>query len=88
MEQPRYVPTLCWKCENTHADKCSWFNKDNPEPVKGWSAIRRDVLTITTSHGKPRSRAEVSYCVLDCPNFKAVKKRRKKASLSVRAEEG
>lgn len=79
--------TLCWKCQNTNADKCSWFNKNNPQPVKGWNAIRRDVKVQTTSHGKLRIRLDPSYCVLDCPNFEPTVCKRDHLTCSARAKE-
>ena len=75
--------TLCWKCQNTNADKCSWFNKDNPNPVEGWTAIRKDIMVSTTYQGKYAYRREISYCVLDCPNFEPIKKNKKQSSIRV-----
>ena len=50
--------TLCWSCKNTHKDKCSWFNPDDPQPVPGWVAELR-----------PKQRIGESYMVKECPNY-------------------
>ena len=50
--------TLCWGCKNTHKDKCSWFNPDDPQPVPGWVAELR-----------PKYRIGESYMVKECPKL-------------------
>ncbi len=51
--------TLCWHCKNACGD-CSW-SRQKHTPVKGWTAVRRDVPV----NGRP----EESYCVIKCPEF-------------------
>ena len=65
----KYAPpdtTLCWDCQNTHKDKCSWFNPDDPRPVKGWNAT-----PTVNRYRVGRNEYEThSYHVIDCPNYK------------------
>jgi hypothetical protein len=56
--QGPYELTLCWGCKNTHKDKCSWFNPDDPQPVPGWVAERQ-----------VKSRIGETFLVKECPKF-------------------
>lgn len=54
-------PTLCWDCENALGG-CSWSDHWKHEPVKGWTAVRRDL--------RIKEGGEVeSYRVIQCPEF-------------------
>lgn len=61
--------SLCWSCQNAVPSKtngCSW--SESFKPVKGWDAIRQDVM-----HGDGKSqyrRTVESYKVRQCPCFK------------------
>lgn len=51
---------LCWNCQNTNGNVCSWFSK-SAKPVEGWVAkptIIRNNDTVVES-----------YKVIECPNF-------------------
>lgn len=59
------IDTLCWGCKNAvpHGSYgCSW--SESFEPVPGWDARRKDVLT-----GAKKDRMAESYFVYDCPGF-------------------
>lgn len=56
--------TICWNCVHALEDKCEWFAGD--KPVKGWNAIKSEVLTQTPID---KNRAVTSYTVLDCPKY-------------------
>lgn len=61
--------SLCWTCQNAVPNKengCSW--SINFKPVKGWDAIRQDVMH---NGGKERwTRPLESYKVRKCPCYK------------------
>ena len=57
--------TLCWDCANATGG-CSWADRYDHTPVKGWTAIQ----TTLRCHS-PSSHAETtnSFIVIDCPEF-------------------
>ena len=61
--------TLCWFCVNAVPSEeggagCSWSRSG--EPVKGWEAVRRDVLI---PRGARKNVLSESYRVRACPMF-------------------
>lgn len=54
--------SLCWICQNTHREFCTWFNPDNPQPVEGWQAEK---VYLPCSE----NQIMVGYIVKKCPNF-------------------
>jgi len=52
--------SICWICQNTHMEFCSWFDPDNQKPVEGWK-----VKKVYLEKGKN----DVGYIVKKCPNF-------------------
>ena len=67
-------PTLCWMCENTNAEKCSWFDPQRQRPVEGWTAEKTAI-----AFGTPQGiKSFVSYCVISCPNYKPCNNKNKR----------
>lgn len=56
--------TLCWRCKHSSGKHgfCSWFVYGKYEPVEGWDAEKRYILT----HGELTNE---SYLVRRCPQF-------------------
>lgn len=54
--------SICWICQNTHMEYCTWFNPDNPQPVDGWQAEK---VYLPCSE----NQIMVGYIVKKCPNF-------------------
>lgn len=67
----RETMSLCWKCKNTNRFDCSWFDPDDPQPVKGWIAKPTEIYCNCGYDGSGRSfrHATSSYHVYECPNF-------------------
>jgi len=65
---PGTVNTLCWCCRNAYGG-CSWMRKP-AVPVKGWDAVRQDMLITYYCPGKNVRRWSESYVVLRCPLFR------------------
>lgn len=59
--------TLCWSCQNTNRDDCSWFDPDDPKPVEGWEAVEYPDRPYTGT----------CYMVRRCPNFKRIEERKR-----------
>lgn len=53
-----YGVSICVKCANTHADKCTWFNPNNQVMPKGCEFNEKTV-----------SQMGVLYEITKCPNF-------------------
>lgn len=57
--------TLCWYCDRAYGS-CSWSQKINPSPVKGWNAIK-GYISYKRTNGE--CDLEETYTVLECPEF-------------------
>lgn len=57
--------TLCWYCDRAYGS-CSWSQKINPSPVKGWNAIKGYIV-----YKRPNKKYDYdeTYTVLECPEF-------------------
>ena len=64
------VPTLCWKCANSYAHKCSKFAKPS-KPVEGWE-IKPCRMKTGINNGK--GLYVDTYEVINCPNFEQERK--------------
>ena len=60
--------TKCWTCKRSTDASCQWSRQ--LQPVDGWEAERRDILTNHTYLGRQISRKEISYRVILCPMYK------------------
>lgn len=52
---------LCWTCQNTSGNKCSWFSKAEL-PVEGWVAESTIIMN--------NDEVVHSYKIKECPNYK------------------
>ena len=68
---PNTKNTLCWKCQNavpSNTNGCDWSR--HGAPVEGWTAKPTKIL-------QPPKATIDSYLVIDCPNFKPDKRRKR-----------
>ena len=54
--------TLCWCCEKSTTNGCSWAK--NFQPVSGWVAIKKERETLL------KSGADITYRIRECPEFR------------------
>lgn len=60
----REVNAICWHCKNTHKDKCTWFDQDDPVlPDRVKVIVRKDLQT-----GKNKKSGYL-FRIVSCPNF-------------------
>ena len=71
LEKKHYRPqTLCELCDNA-CGGCSWSEYGVQQPVKGWDAIRVDLMYNNQVYsGFRKIFFSESYIVLSCPQFK------------------
>lgn len=71
LEKKHYRPhTLCELCDNA-CGGCSWSEYGVQQPVKGWDAIRVDLMYCNQMYsGFRKIFFSESYIVLSCPQFK------------------
>lgn len=60
----REVNAICWHCKNTHKDKCTWFDTENP-------IIPDNVKVIVRKNLQPKTKKNNDYLyrIVSCPNF-------------------
>lgn len=56
--------SICWHCKNTHKDKCTWFDTENP-------IIPDNVRVIVRKNLQPKTKKSNDYLfkIVSCPNF-------------------